>query len=59
VQRLEQAAFSVLKRPETRVKFATLGTDLVAMPSGQSGERMRSESKPSGEIIKRFGIKAT
>jgi len=59
VQRLEKAAFAVLNQPETRSKFAALGTDLVAMPSGQFAERMRTESKQYGEIIKRFGIKAT
>src|SRR4030095_3977412 len=59
VQQLEKAAFAVLNRPETRSKFATLGTDLVGMPSGQFAERMRTESKQYGEIIKRFGIKST
>ena len=59
VQQLEKAAFAVLKRPDTRSKFATLGTDLVGMPSEQFAQRMRAESKHYGEIIKRFGIKAT
>ena len=58
VQRLEKAAFAVLNRPETKTKFATLGTDLVAMPSAQFSERMRRESKQFGETIKRFSIKS-
>lgn len=59
VQQLEKAALAVLKRPETRTKFTALGTDLVGMPGPQFAERMRTESKQYGEIIKRFEIKAT
>ncbi len=47
----------MLNRPET--KFATLGTDLVAMPPAQFSEPMRRESKQFGETIKRFSIKST
>lgn len=57
VQQLEKAAFAVLKRSDTKAKFATLGTDLVAMPSAQFAERIRIESKLFGEVIKRFSIK--
>lgn len=59
VQQLEKAAFAVLQRPDTRTKLAALGTDLVAMPSKQFAERMRTETKQYGDIIKRFAIKAT
>lgn len=59
VQALEKAAFAVLQRPDTKAKLAALGTDLVAMPSGQFAERMRSEAKYYGEIIKRLDIKAS
>jgi len=59
VQKLEKTALAVLKSPEMRTKFTTLGTDLVAMPSAQFAERMRAESKQYGEIIKRIEIKAT
>jgi len=59
VQQLEKAALEVLRRPEMRTKFTALGTDLVAMPGVQFGERMRTESKQYGEVIKRFDIKAS
>ncbi len=59
VQQVERAAFAVLKRPDTRARFAALGTDLVAMPSAQFAERMRNESKLFGDVIKRFSIKGT
>lgn len=58
VKQLEKAAFAVLKRPDTRAKFAALGTDLAAMPGDQFAQRMRNETKLYGDIIKRFGIKA-
>lgn len=58
VKQLEKAAFAVLKRPDTRAKFAALGTDLAAMPGDQFAQRMRNETKTYGEIIKRFSIKA-
>lgn len=58
VQTLERAAFAVLRRPDTRSRLATLGTDLMATPRAQFAERMRNESKRYAEIIKRFGIRA-
>jgi tripartite-type tricarboxylate transporter receptor subunit TctC len=58
VKRLEKAAFAVLKRPDTKVRLASLGTDRVALPGEQFAARMQMESKLFGEIINRFGIKA-
>jgi tripartite-type tricarboxylate transporter receptor subunit TctC len=58
VKQLEKAAFAVLKRPDTKAKLASLGTDLVALPADKFSERMRNESKRYAEIIQRFGIKA-
>ncbi len=57
LQALEKAAFAVLSKPDVRPQLAALGTDLVAMPSGQFAERMRTESKRYAELIKRFNIK--
>lgn len=59
VDALSKAAFAVLKRPDARPRLAALGTDLVAMPSAPFAERMRQEAQLYGEVIKRFGIKAT
>ena len=56
---LSKAAFSVLNRSDSRSRLAVLGTDLVAMPAGPFAERMRRETQVYGEIIKKFGIKAT
>ena len=56
---LSKAAFSVLNRRDARSRLAALGTEWVAMPAEPFGERMRQESRTYGEIIKRFGIKAT
>jgi tripartite-type tricarboxylate transporter receptor subunit TctC len=56
---LTKAAFSVLKRGDTRARLAALGTDLVAMPAAPFAERMGQEARVYGEIIKRFSIKAT
>ncbi|WP_349654590.1 tripartite tricarboxylate transporter substrate-binding protein [Ramlibacter sp. 2FC] len=58
VQALERAAFTVLRRPETRSRLAALGTDLQATPRAAFAERMRKESARYAEIIRRFGIKA-
>lgn len=58
VRQLEKAAFAVLKRPDTKAKLASLGTDLAAMPGDQFAQRMRRETQLYGDIIKRFGIKA-
>lgn len=58
VQALERAAFTVLRRPDTRSRLAALGTDLQATPRPAFAERMRKESARYAEIIKRFGIKA-
>jgi len=57
VQKLETAALAVLKRPDMKVRFAALGTELVAMPPAAFAERMRVESKAYAEIIRRFNIK--
>ncbi|MDP9897933.1 Bug family tripartite tricarboxylate transporter substrate binding protein [Variovorax ginsengisoli] len=57
-KQLEKAAFAVLKRSDTQAKLASLGTDLVALPTDKFSERMRNESKRYSEIIHRFGIKA-
>ncbi|MBP0632738.1 tripartite tricarboxylate transporter substrate-binding protein [Cupriavidus sp. AcVe19-1a] len=57
VAQLERAAFTVLKRPDTRARFSAIGTDLVSMPGAQFAERMRSESARYRDIIRRFGIK--
>ncbi|SCK35197.1 Tripartite-type tricarboxylate transporter, receptor component TctC [Variovorax sp. HW608] len=59
VEALSKAAFSVLKRSDSRSRLAALGTDLVAMPAAAFAERMRQETRLYGEVIKRFGIKAT
>lgn len=59
VDALSKATFSVLERGDSRARLAALGTDLVAMPSAQFAERMRQEVRLYGEVIKRFGIKAT
>lgn len=56
---LSKAAFAVLNRRDSRSRLAGFGTDLVAMPAEPFGERMRQETRIYGEIIKRFGIKAT
>jgi tripartite-type tricarboxylate transporter receptor subunit TctC len=56
---LSKAAFSVLNRSDSRSRLAALGTDLVAMPAEPFAERMRQETRIYGEVIKRFGIKAT
>lgn len=58
VQKLEKAASSYLKQPDTRAKFAALGTDLVDLPSAKFSERMRKESAHYGEVVKRFGIRS-
>jgi len=59
VQTLERAAFAILKRPDTRLQFAALGTDLVAMPSAEFAERMRHDSTMYSELIKKLEIKTT
>ena len=59
VEALSKAAFSVLNRSDSRSRLAALGTDLVAMPAAPFAERMRQETRLYGEVIKRFGIKAT
>jgi tripartite-type tricarboxylate transporter receptor subunit TctC len=56
---LAKAAFAVLRRGDTRSRLAALGTDLVAMPAAPFAERMRLEIRRYGDVIKRFGIKAT
>lgn len=59
VDALSKAASSVLRRSDTRQRLAAQGTDLVAMPSAQFAEKMRRETQVYGDIIKRFGIKAS
>ena len=57
-QKLEKAALAMLQKPEVRAKLAAMGTDVVGISGAQFAERMRTESKQYGEIVKRFGIKA-
>lgn len=59
IGQLEKAAFAVLGRPDTRARFAALGTDLVGMPGDDFAARMRAEWKRYGDTIQRFGIKGT
>ncbi|MEJ8810417.1 tripartite tricarboxylate transporter substrate binding protein [Variovorax ureilyticus] len=59
VDALSKAAFAVLRREDARPRLAALGTDLVAMPAAPFAERMRQEARLYGDVIKRFGIKAT
>jgi len=59
IESLSKAAFAVLQRADTRSRLAALGTDLVAMPAAPFAERMRQETRRYGEVIKKFGIKAT
>lgn len=56
---LSKAETSVLQRSDTRQRLAAQGTDLVAMPSAQLAEKVRRETQVYGDIIKRFGIKAS
>ncbi len=57
-QKLEKAALAMLQKPEVRAKLAAMGTDVVGISGAQFAERMRTESKQYGDIVKRFGIKA-
>ena len=56
VNQLEKAAKAVLDRPNTRAQYAELGTDLIGLPKDEFTERMRSERKRYGELVKRFNI---
>ena len=58
-QKLEKAALAMLQKPEVRAKLAAMGTDVVGISGAQFAERMRTESKQYGDIVKRFGIKAS
>lgn len=57
-QKLEKAALAMLQKPEVRAKLAAMGTDVVGISGAQFAERMRTESKQYGDIVKRFGINA-
>lgn len=55
---LEKAALAALARADVKARIAGMGSDLMATPSQAFAERMRTENKRYGEIVKRFAIKA-
>jgi tripartite-type tricarboxylate transporter receptor subunit TctC len=57
VAALSKAIMTVLARPEVKAKLASMGTDLVALPSGPFSERMKFEAKRYEEVVQRFNIK--
>ncbi|QHE89006.1 tripartite tricarboxylate transporter substrate binding protein [Hydrogenophaga sp. BPS33] len=58
VDTLRKSIADVLARPDIRAKLAEMGTEVVALPGAQFGERMKTELKRHEETIKRFAIKA-
>jgi len=55
-KQLERAAFATLEQPGMRDKFATLGTDLVAMPSREFAARMKRESARFQTVIQQLKL---
>lgn len=58
VQQLEKAAFHVLEQPGMSEKFASLGTDLVAMRAQEFAARMKNESDRYQQLIRQLGLTA-
>lgn len=56
VKQLERAAFHTLGQAGMREKFATLGTDLVGMPSQEFAQRMERESARFRALIERLQL---
>lgn len=57
VEALSKAITTVLARSEVKAKLASMGTDLVALPSGPFSERMKFEAKRYEEVVQRFNMK--
>lgn len=57
VEALSKAIATVLARPDVKARLASMGTDLVALPSGPFSERMKFEAKRYEEVVQRFNIK--
>jgi len=55
-KQLERAAFATLEQPGMRDKFATSGTDLVAMPSREFAARMERGSARFQAVIQRLKL---
>lgn len=55
---LQKALATTLARPEIRQKLQELGTEVVALPGPQFGERIRLEILRYGDVIRRFNLKA-
>lgn len=58
VDMLQKSIADVLARPDIRAKLADMGTEVVALPGAQFGERIKTELKRHEETIKRFGVKS-
>lgn len=58
LQALERTVLAWLGTAEVQARMNKLGTDVVAAPSAQFGERLRHETKVYADIVKRHRIKA-